>query len=613
MPGLTGILTNHPTGAEEATVQSMVDAMLHEPFYSHGFYADRKAGLFLGYVSIKGSFSDCMPIWNEDRTCVMFLTGECYSDQAPLDALRNRAHQFNAEDASFLIHQYEESGVGFLSALNGWINGLILDLREQRALLFNDRAGIRRVYYHEAEDRVYFASEAKSLLKVLPALRRIEPRSVGEYMTYDCVLQNRTWFPNVLLLPPGSAWTFDRAGLHKESYFTPRSLENQPPVAEQTFLEELSTTFSRVLPRYFRGRVGLSLTGGLDTRMILAARHPGPGELPCYTFAGSYRDTLDVRLGAKVARRAEQTHQILRLDDARFLADYPDHLRRSVYYTDGLEAVDNVDVIPMNRMARGVAPVRMTGKYGSQVLKSLSGFRPRLPAQALFNPDFQPPLDQARQAGASLDRTHSLSAMLSQEIPWWWNGFVASESTQVSVRSPFLDNDLVALLYRAPSRTMNVGSEFQAGFIRHRNPELMAIPTNRGLGGSANPVISSPTRWLFWVLNTADKLYIREQLPFSLTHWLARCDHLLAPLHLDRLVMGFWDHRRYRVWFRDQLGSFLNGTLASRRTLERPYWNGSYVRRIVEDHTRGRGNYLREIRKLLQVEMVHRVLVEDAS
>jgi hypothetical protein len=30
---------------------------------------------------------------------------------------------------------------------------------------------------------------------------------------------------------------------------------------------------------------------------------------------------------------------------------------------------------------------------------------------------------------------------------------------------------------------------------------------------------------------------------------------------------------------------------------------------IVESHTSGRGNYLREIRKVLQLEMIHRVLL----
>ena len=35
----------------------------------------------------------------------------------------------------------------------------------------------------------------------------------------------------------------------------------------------------------------MSLTGGLDGRMILAWANLSPGILPCYTFGGTYRDS----------------------------------------------------------------------------------------------------------------------------------------------------------------------------------------------------------------------------------------------------------------------------------------------------------------------------------
>jgi len=74
--------------------------------------------------------------------------------------------------------------------------------------LFNDRYGLHRIYYQETDAGVFFASEAKALLKVLPELRSLDPRSVGEYLVYDCVLENRTFFRAVFLLPPGSVWEF---------------------------------------------------------------------------------------------------------------------------------------------------------------------------------------------------------------------------------------------------------------------------------------------------------------------------------------------------------------------------------------------------------------------
>ena len=50
------------------------------------------------------------------------------------------------------------------------------------------------------------------------------------------------------------------------------------------------------MPRYFTGRqsVAMSLTGGLDTRAVMAWYRGSGGFLPCYTFGGTYRDCRDV-------------------------------------------------------------------------------------------------------------------------------------------------------------------------------------------------------------------------------------------------------------------------------------------------------------------------------
>ncbi|HEU18643.1 MAG TPA: hypothetical protein ENO00_04570, partial [Deltaproteobacteria bacterium] len=370
MPGITGIIAKHPPGNGQELVSAMLDCMLHENFYTHGTYTRPDKGFYIGYCAIENSFADCMPVCNETKDLVLFLTGECYQDKYLIDNLAQRGHDFDRHNASYLIHLYEEQGDNFFKNLNGWFNGIILDLRNARAILFNDRFGIRRVYFHENNDYFAFSSEAKSLLKAFPELREISSRSVGEFLTYDCVLENRTYFPRINLLPAGLCWTFQDGRIRKETYLDMTALEQQDPLNKNQFVEELEGTFKRVLPRYFAGGpVGIGLTGGLDTRMIMACRDAKPGELPCYTFGGSYRDIFDVRIAPRVAAACGRSHTTLRLDDDALLKDYPALVEKATYISDGLEGTDKVDVIKFNGMARGIAPVRMTGKYGSQVLK----------------------------------------------------------------------------------------------------------------------------------------------------------------------------------------------------------------------------------------------------
>lgn len=613
MPGILGIITKLKTGKEEEQLDKMIDSMMHEPFYRKGKYIDRKNNFFIGHVAIEESFADCMPIFNEKRDLVMFLTGECYMDSATIDGLKTN-HDFNPENASYLIHLYEDQGDNFFISLNGWHNGVILDIKNGKAILFNDRFGMRRIYYCETENAIVFASEAKALLVAFPTLRKVNIKSISEYLVYDCVLENRTYFSDIHLLPQGSAWSIEHGKVLRKRYFDPTVLENQTPLDKERFFEELSATFVRILPRYFHGnRIGMSLTGGLDTRMIMACLNPIPGTLPCFTFGGKYRDILDVRIAPYVANACKQTHVTLRLDDEKYLAEYPCQVEQSIYITDGIQSVDKADAIYFNKLAREVAPIRMTGKYGSQVLKNVYGLQDRSPEKELINAFLSEHMEEARSTCARLRNGNEFSFRLYSEIPWWWNGFTVAESSQVSVRAPFLDNDLINVLYRAPSRGLDYGAEFQLKLIRKYNPQLMAIPTTGTHGGDQPIILSGILKNFYKVLIIADKLHIREKLPYSLTHWVGRIDHWLSPLHMDRLIMGLADFRRYRVWYRDQLAPYLYDILLCDRTYGRPYWNRKALEKMVSDHTHGRGTYLREIRKVLQIELIHRVLLEDIN
>ncbi|MDO9349669.1 MAG: hypothetical protein Q7U55_00325, partial [Deltaproteobacteria bacterium] len=84
----------------------------------------------------------------------------------------------------------------------------------------------------------------------------------------------------------------------KNFYFKPDIWENQPWLEKEFFYKILKDTFAKVLPRYFRTnqKIGISLTGGLDTRIIMANMEMAAGKYPCYTFGGMYRDCYDVKI-----------------------------------------------------------------------------------------------------------------------------------------------------------------------------------------------------------------------------------------------------------------------------------------------------------------------------
>src|SRR5437868_13084071 len=347
MPGIVGIVSQRPSEQYYSLVKSMVKCLIHEPFYTDGTYINEKLGLWSGWACYEETFGHRLPIWNEKKDICLLFSGEDFADQAEIDALRMRGHQFGSDDASYLVHLYEEMGYEFLEKLNGWFSGGLLDLREQKFVLFNDRYGVNRLYFHEDAHGFYFSSEAKALLKILPVTRQLDLRSLGEVLCCEAVLENRSLFSGISLLPGGSSWVFSPGEpVKRKTYFKQEAWESQRELSGSQFYEKLRETWTRVLPRYFRGKqpIGLSLTGGVDSRLILACASRPPGTLPCYTWGGKYRDCADVKIARRTAKICQQPHQTI-VVGADFLSQFPDLAERAVYISDGtMDVTGSVDL-----------------------------------------------------------------------------------------------------------------------------------------------------------------------------------------------------------------------------------------------------------------------------
>lgn len=607
MPGIAGIISKKPREINKKDLSVMIDCMIHEPFYTSGAYADDQLGLYVGWVCHKGSFSDCMPVFNEERDLVLIFTGENFVDLEVTEGLRMRGHDFDPSNASYLIHLYENDKEGFLKNLNGWFSGLLVDLQKNKVVLFNDRYGMNRIYYHEGKGEFLFSSEAKSLLKVRPELRKIDMKSLGEFFACDCVLENRSLFSEVLVLPGGSAWTFHNSSeVKKDYYFKPEAWENQPVFEKEEFYKSLRETFPNILCRYFSSKepIAMSLTGGLDTRMILACTDNRPGELPCYTFGSIYRDTFDVRVARKVADACHQPYYVL-VPDNKFFSDYHSYAEETIYISDGCLDVSGSYDLYLNRLARKIAPIRMSGKFGSEVLRSFSFFKAVPLSLRLLHPDFNDFVQEAGRTLSGIGGGHKLSFTLFKEFPWHEYGRLSVEQSQLTYRTPYMDNDLVGLAYRAPEGARST-REIPLRLIKEGNPDLFYIITDLGYAGKSNFLFSKSVQFLRWFLFKAEWYY-----NVGMPHWLARLDHAFGALSPGSLILGRHKIDHYRMWLRNELSDYVQDVLLDRRTANRPYLNKKFLEEMVRCHLKGDRNYTNEINKALSAELIHRLLIEN--
>jgi asparagine synthase (glutamine-hydrolysing) len=588
----------------------MVKAIRHEPFYTMGTWSDESMGIYVGWTALPNSLSDGMPLRNERGDTFLIFSGEEYPEPGTAQQLKARGHVVDS-GSSYLIHLIEESE-GSPACLNGRFHGILINQANETATLFNDRYGIHRLYCHEAGDAFYFAAEAKAILAVCPHVRVLDPQSLGEWVSCGCVLENRTLFKGIGVLPAASAWTFRDGTVHrKNAYFQPQDWQNQEPLNSKAYYQELRDTFSCNLSRYFNSKkpIGMSLTGGLDSRMIMAWYQSSPASLRCYSFGGTYRDCEDVRLARQVAQVCGQPYNVIEVGKS-FLANFPRYAERTVYLTDGCASVSRSPDLFVNEKAAQIAPIRMTGNYGSEILRRLVAFKPTKPAAGLFQKDFLSHVEAGKETYKRLASGHALSFIAFRQIPWHHYGLLALEQTQLSVRSPFLDNELVQLAFRAPNAGVAETDIFADNrewlqVIGEGNPALRRIRTDRGVGGDSGKLSAAMTRR--WLAFTFKAEYAYDH---GMPQWLAQIDHALAAFRLERLFLGRHKFCHFRVWYRSSLADYIQDMLLDGRTLHRPYLDPKILAMMVRSHLRGERNYTTPIHTVLTLELLQRLFLD---
>ena len=600
MPGIAGIISHDPPADCRRLVTHMLRTMMHERFYASGACFAPEIGVYAGWVAHPGSFAARESSRGAVQKIGLALAGECFEGQSLPDPSADRDNQRHS--GSSVLALYDRLDEQCIADLNGLFCGLILDRSKRRALLFNDRYGLERIYVHETEQATYFASEVKALLRVVPTLRVFDDQAVAEFLTFGCPLEGKTLFRGIKSLQGGSLWSFDGGLCRKARYFEPAQWECQPLLTPRAFEAEFQERFKKALPRYFRGepRIGVSLTGGLDTRMIIACLPALASRPLCYTFSGREGDTLDARIAARVAAASGLEHRVLRIAED-FLSEYGAYVDRTVYITDGCSGALGAHEIYLNGLARESAPIRLTGNFGGEVLRGVSTFKPMGLSRELIHPDFHHRIDTAAGRTSGIVGSAVTSAAF-REIPWNLFGTMAAARSQVVFRTPYLDNELVSLAYRAPARVRQ-SSGTALRLVREHQPCLSHIPTDRAVTLDGRGIAYMLKRLVAEVTFKLDYFH-KEALPQR----LMRFDAAIGALARFG-VLGLHKYLPYRLWFRRDLAGYVNGVLTDSASTRLPYLNQRFLTTLAHDHVAGRRDYVREINAVVTLATVDRLLL----
>ena len=612
MPGITGIV-----GTEaESLLRRMYNSIKHEDWYlldEHFSSLFNIARVHLGTIN-----PEPQPIFNQNKTLCISMYGEIYDYENDKAKLKLKGYKFQINnDPEFCLHMYEEYGEGFVKKLNGSFLLVIWDDQNQKLLIANDRYGSRPLYYADNK-RLLFSSEAKAILQDEEFKREINHEAVAEFFAFEYILGEKTFFKGITLLPPASILIYQNGQLSIKQYWDFEFVEeyNEP---EDYYVEKLVHTFKRAVERRMTGnhRFSLSLSGGLDSRSILAAMGK-----PIHTFTFGVRGCTEEKIAKMVADKVCAEHEFIELKPFSSFAE------KGVWITDGMHNVIHLfhSVSALEMMNRTDTDIDIVfhgqggdnflgglqlspkilktekGELSKEVYKKANYLFKEEDMQNLFSETYYPKVKGL--AFRSLERVlESAKAKHPANVSDYFffknrmTKFVMLGSTYVRTRiedrTPFCDNDFVDVGLTIPPE-LRLDHRIYVKFLREMSPDLAKIPYEKtGISADA-PIMLSKFAFLTKASINKFKRILRSK-----TRGL-----ISIPIK-----SGYPD---YNEWMRNELREFVENILLDERTVNRGYFNREYILRMIEEHMSRKKDHYLKLSALITFELWHRLFFDTS-
>ena len=216
----------------------------------------------------------------------IIYNGEIFNFIELREEMKSLGYRFRTEtDTEVILQLYDKFGEAGFEKMNGMWALAIADLRSRRVVLSRDRFSIKPLYLLTQNDALYFASEIKQLLPLLP---KKEPNlEILSTFLMQGLLDHslETFFCGITKIPPKTNLVVHVANgaVERIAYWEYGKRQFSSIAGAQEKFRELLVDSTRIRLRS-DVKVGLLLSGGLDSSSLaVAARQAGAGSLETYS------------------------------------------------------------------------------------------------------------------------------------------------------------------------------------------------------------------------------------------------------------------------------------------------------------------------------------------
>jgi hypothetical protein len=426
--------------------------------------------------------------------------------------------------ADELMDLLQRDRSGFQNSLKGNFQILLFNERNGSCTVWNSRYGISPFYYAARGTEFFCSTSLSELLKLLPTIPPIDGTALTEHALFNYPLHGRTFLTGVSVLQPAEIVSFQGGDLSSRRYwrFTENfgfGLESEADALERSGLQ-----FSRAvnLRAAEPGPICVSLTGGFDGRASLAVLKKSPDDILCYAFGIPGSVNLAIPKGISEALHYRFMPIVL---DNQYEKEFDRYADEALFFSDGLSTVERANYPYAFRLLGRNSPMVLTGIFGSELLRtfqnvglmisptfvSLNGAPPErwesvLRGAVLAGRYFESTFllhhmrevitdleifaRETRDLPSASERFHYF--LFTQALRKYFGAEVHMERIYATNRFPYLDDDFVETVFRAPfsgvrstplSPTPNQrlrSQYFYAYVIRRFKPELLRYTTDHG-------------------------------------------------------------------------------------------------------------------------------------
>lgn len=274
MCGIAGIVNLRPGKPISSDVlRKMVSIQQHRGPDESGAYIDDNIGLAHARLSIIDLNEGIQPIHNENKSLWIIYNGEIFNYPELKQNLIKHGHKFyTSTDTEVILHLYEEKGINCLNELNGQFSFAIWNSINKTVFIARDRVGILPLYFTTQNQRLYFASEIKSIFANEEISRSLDFKSLDQIFTFWTTLPGKTVFNNIRELPPAHYMLISPNGITINKYWDLNFLKKDEITSKDSddLISEISETLMDAVRIRLRADVpvGTYLSGGLDSSAL---------------------------------------------------------------------------------------------------------------------------------------------------------------------------------------------------------------------------------------------------------------------------------------------------------------------------------------------------------